>query len=234
MFIINLQLFGGGGSGSGLKRGGGASKEEEHTYYFVLQDEYGVDSTNKQFKATSLEEAKKKAEEFTKNSEEWTKIKDSFTEEEWKKKKSGNNKSSKNKIGGGDSGFKYEDIPSGLEPNNQTRVTKRAREQFEKAYTSARVMVKSDREYGHSSDRNIEEPFYEDRHSLPSLNSIRSVQALINSEKKSIDTSEKLGIISKEKAQQKREALNAVQRGLNRRYDFYQEMHNQGKYKKKK
>lgn len=51
-----------------------------------------------------------------------------------------------------------------------------------------------------------------------SKQALRGVQALINTEKEYIDLDVELGVLTQEKAQKHRAALNAVQKTLNKQY----------------
>lgn len=109
----------------------------------------------------------------------------------------------------------------GLQPTNNTRVTKVGKAAFQDAYTEARKWIR---------DRNLTEddkltvrPESGDG-KIMSLNSLRGIQALINSERKNVDRSLKLGVFDKKKAASNKMALNAVQRGLNQTYEIYKEI----------
>lgn len=122
--------------------------------------------------------------------------------------------------GGGGGSVVVEGIQE-LQPTSKTTITKVGKAAFEKTYTEARGWVR-DRHITEEDQLTVRVDFGENSHA--SLNTLRGIQALIKSERKNIERSVELGVTDKKKAEAKRVALNAVQRGLNLTYEIYKEV----------
>lgn len=100
-----------------------------------------------------------------------------------------------------------------LSPKPGMKITKIAETEFEAAYRNARQYVRS---YGAEEASNLSiKPNF---NSYVSMQTLRGVQAKINSEQRNIERDLKLGIITQEEARDLRAALNTIQRGLNSSY----------------
>ena len=106
------------------------------------------------------------------------------------------------------------------------RVTNRAVELFDRTYTEARSNVEFYKRFDDFGDKLLQPIFVdiEKGESYPSLFTLKGIQAKINSERRNIEMALKLNVITNDKAEQKRKALNAVQRGLNRFYENGKEL----------
>ena len=94
------------------------------------------------------------------------------------------------------------------------RITKVAEQGFESAYQQARRWF---REHPDDEDNLSIKPDFGDR-GYVSMQTLRGVQAKINSAQRSLDMDVRLGVGSEERNAQLRKAINAVQRGLNSSY----------------
>lgn len=101
-----------------------------------------------------------------------------------------------------------------LAPTTGMRITKVAEQGFESAYQQARRWF---REHPDDEDNLSIKPDFGER-GYVSMQTLRGVQAKINSAQRTLDMDVRLGVGSEEKNRQLRKALNAVQRGLNSSY----------------
>lgn len=106
--------------------------------------------------------------------------------------------------------FKYDEPV--LEPLKPTQY---AREIFDNNYREARQMAKR---WG-NEPFGLQNLYWDEWQKTMSKQALRGVQALINSEAKNIDLDVEFGVLTPEEAQQRRIALNAVQRTLNRQWE---------------
>ena len=106
--------------------------------------------------------------------------------------------------------FKYDEPV--LEPLKPTRY---AREIFDENYREARQMAKR---WG-NEPFGLQNLYWNDEQLAMSKQALRGVQALINSEARNIDLDVEFGVLTPEEAEQRRVALNAVQRTLNRQWE---------------
>lgn len=105
-----------------------------------------------------------------------------------------------------------------LTPKQGERITKVARKVFDERYTSARVYFK---EWPDSINERIS--FQIDfPGGYASAQTLRGVQALINTEQNNLEREERLGL-SFESTPRRRAALNALQRGLNYAYQQHRD-----------
>ena len=105
-----------------------------------------------------------------------------------------------------------------LNPRRGERVTKVAQQVFNEEYTRARVYFKN---WPDSINEQIS--FAIDFPSgYVSAQTLRGVQALINSEQANLERDERMGL-SHESTPRRRAALNALQRGLNRSYQQHRD-----------
>ena len=105
-----------------------------------------------------------------------------------------------------------------LSPRRGERVTKIAQQVFNEEYTRARVYFKN-------WPDSINEPIslaIDFPNGYVSAQTLRGVQALINSEQANLERDERMGL-SYESTPRRRAALNALQRGLNRSYQQHRD-----------
>lgn len=94
------------------------------------------------------------------------------------------------------------------------RITQYSRRIFDENYRDARdIASRTDEAF---DMRNL---YWRDDQEVMSKQTLRGVQELINREKEAIDTDVDFGILTAEDAKKRRQALNAVQKTLNRQWN---------------
>ena len=107
------------------------------------------------------------------------------------------------------------DALSELQPKTGMRITKVAEQAFNETYYQARKYVKT---WDDESAQTVSIRTDFGERGYVSLQTLRGVQAKLNTEYHSLDIDRRLGISTEEELRKRRWALNAVQRGLNRAY----------------
>lgn len=116
--------------------------------------------------------------------------------------------------GSGSRGMKLTTPLVELSPTKQMKITNVARDTFNSSYAEARYLINR---FGQDNSLAVQ-PVFDEKRGHIGLHSLRGIQALINSERKNLDIDAKLGVSDKEKINNRTQALDAVQRGLNYYY----------------
>ena len=107
------------------------------------------------------------------------------------------------------------DALSELQPKTGMRITKVAEQAFNETYYQARKYVKT---WDDESAQTVSIRTDFGERGYVSLQTLRGVQAKLNTAYHSLDIDRRLGVSTEEELRKRRLALNAVQRGLNWTY----------------
>ena len=116
-----------------------------------------------------------------------------------------------------------------LNPTPKMKITKVAEQAFDKTYLEARKLTKQWSE--HEALGMSVQPNFGNR-GYVSIQTLRGIQAKLNSEYRILETDKNLGISDYEELRKRKIALNMVQRGLNYSYNKHKKYWNIGKKKK--
>lgn len=103
-------------------------------------------------------------------------------------------------------------------------ITKTAQRKFEELYTEARGYVRDARERGESPKSFSVGYHSSETEKSPSVQTLKGIQALINSGHRNVDNSKKFGVANQESARDRHTALNAVQKAINKQLDVLREI----------
>lgn len=104
------------------------------------------------------------------------------------------------------------------------KITQRAEDDFRATYKEAREHAENNLKNSRDLEFSMQNFYQSEDAPVHSLITLKGIQAKINSTRNNVTMSAKLGVIDAKTATIRHAALNALQRALNKEYDFYKEI----------